>query len=341
MAGQNDILYGIDGSYVLLQGLCFFRILELEIDSEAFLRRVYQVLFVQTGVIICFSMLQLFAKIPVMAKKGGMVCSPFDDVHSYASYVVFLFFVMVSLSLGNGKKTSVAVAVGIVLLALLFLSTSFAALGATVIVGCVYAATQFRFGKLAVVGFCILVFGILTYIHMHPTLLDDSEGTLAKRYAKGLTVDRLVKKLGGRFSSADQAFGIIHEYPITGRGVGTFYRVSRNYHFSDTPHPRRIENAHNYYLQFCADLGIPALLIFLGIFWYTFKDGLGVLRAGGDEAGLVRGLLFGLSAYLLTMLTGHPLLLSNQSFLFWFVIGVINIAAIAKERKGRQIAGVT
>ena len=38
----------------------------------------------------------------------------------------------------------------------------------------------------------------------------------------------------------------------------------------------------------------------------------------------VKGLLFGLSAYLLAMLTDHHLLLSTQQFLFWFVLFIIS-----------------
>lgn len=66
--------------------------------------------------------------------------------------------------------------------------------------------------------------------------------------------------------------------------------------------------------------------MFLGILFYAYSAGFDVLRERGESKYLVKGLLFGLSAYLITMLTIHPLLLSNQQFLFWFVIAVISIA---------------
>lgn len=45
------------------------------------------------------------------------------------------------------------------------------------------------------------------------------------------------------------------------------------------------------------------------IFLYTLMAGFGIPGALMDKTGLTRGLLFGLIAYLMTMLTGHPLLL--------------------------------
>ena len=324
--GQNDFFYGIEGSYVLLQGLFFYRVMELEIIKAGARKRITQILFIQASIIIFFSILQLISKIPMPLKNKGILFSPFDDIHSYGSYIALFFFVLVSLGFGKGMKHKWGVVFAVFLLTFIFLSTSFATLGATFIVGCIYVATQFRFGKIAVTTLVCLTFAGLLFINLNPSLLDNPEKPVAKRYARGLIVSTLIDKLAGRFLSADQSFGIMREFPITGSGVGTFYRISRNYHFSDTPHPRRIENAHNYYLQLSADLGIPALLIFLGIIFYTGMSGFKVLQRATEFRDLVKGLLFGLCAYLITMLAGHPLLLSNQQFLFWFVIAAISIA---------------
>lgn len=324
-SGQNDPLYGIDGSYVLLQGLFFFRVMDSGLNKVRDLKAVVGVFWLQTCIIICFSMLQLIARIPKPYKDFGILFSPFEDIHSYGSYVALLLFLMAALSFGKTAKNKFSAVLALFLLAFVFLTSSFATLGATLIVGCIYGMTQFRFGKIVIGVFVTLTFFVLLYANLNASLLDSQEGVLAKRYAKGLKLDTLVGKLDGRFMSWDQALGIIWEYPITGSGVGTFFRISRHYHFSDTPHPRRIENAHNYYLQLCADLGIPALLIFLGIILFTFKAGFEVLKKGLVENRMVKGLLFGASVYLITMLTGHPLLLSNQQFLFWFVIAVISV----------------
>ena len=114
---------------------------------------------------------------------------------------------------------------------------------------------------------------------------------------------------------------MVSDFPITGTGIGTFYRISPLYHDISTKEFRDYyENAHNYFLQFASELGLPALFIFLGILFMTFQAGLAYLRRFKESAPLVKGFLFGLGAYLITCMTGHPLLLSNQQFLFWFII---------------------
>ena len=97
--------------------------------------------------------------------------------------------------------------------------------------------------------------------------------------------------------------------------------------------PSRHKRDHNYYLQLGADLGIPALLLFLGIIFYAYRAGLEILRQKDESGYVIKGLIFGLSAYLITMLTSHPLLLSNQQFLFWFVIAAISVAQGAGKKE--------
>ena len=331
-SGQAQPLYGVDGTYILLQGMFFFRILTHGGAGERILDRIWQVMLFQAAAIICFSLVQTVFHIPMTNKRSVLVHAPFEDVHSYGSYLVLLFFALLGMCLSRGKRRIAAIVLSLCLLGFVFLSASFAAMGAVFIVGCVYMATQWRHGRTAVAVFAGLAALVLVWNHMYPTWVNSLEGKLAARYARGATIEKMIDKLGGRFMSADQALGIIQTFPITGSGVGTFYRISRYYHFSDTPHPHRIENAHNYYLQFCADLGIPAFLIFLAIIILAFKHGIARLRrAGAADAALMKGVLFGLAAYLITMVTGHPLLLSNQQFLFWFVLAVVALPGIRKS----------
>ena len=144
-----------------------------------------------------------------------------------------------------------------------------------------------------------------------------------KSYKKDINVE-------SRIFVCKRALHIIRTYPITGSGVGTFYRISPFYDEETCPYkkwPEGRENAHNYYAQFCADLGIPAFLLFLGVIVGAYRKGFRRLSLY-EESGLknlLKGLMFGLSAYLITMVGGHPLVLSSQQFLFWFAIAVISI----------------
>ncbi|MBN2706273.1 MAG: hypothetical protein JXR89_07525, partial [Deltaproteobacteria bacterium] len=96
------------------------------------------------------------------------------------------------------------------------------------------------------------------------------------------------------------------------------------YHFfSAGKHDLKKENAHNYFLQLAAEAGLPALACFLAILYAVFAGGVRKMRrsrASPAESGLQKGFLLGIAAYLITMLSGHPLLLSVQQFCFWMIL---------------------
>ena len=152
---------------------------------------------------------------------------------------------------------------------------------------------------------------LFLFINMNPSILKKysnnpyvsrfSRLVLMKNYEKG-------RNLEGRIILCKCALDIIQTYPITGSGVGTFYRISPFYGERDPrrklPWPEGRENAHNYYAQFCADLGVSAFLLFLGIIVGAYRKGFRGLSLY-EESGLknlLKGLMFGLSAYLITMI---------------------------------------
>jgi O-antigen ligase len=101
-------------------------------------------------------------------------------------------------------------------------------------------------------------------------------------------------------------------HPVFGAGLGQFPRALAAVPGSDGP-----ENAHNYFLQTLAEtgaVGLAALLLLLLAMalaaWVPTR--VGRLRPARFAVGLSMGLL----AFVLTWLTGHPLLtLSNQLWL--------------------------
>jgi O-antigen ligase len=177
---------------------------------------------------------------------------------------------------------------------------------------------------------------------MNPSILKKYSGNpYVSRFTRVVLIKNYEKDCGvqDRIFLCKRALDIIQTYPITGSGVGTFYRISPFYGERD-PRSQWLgrRNAHNYYAQFCADLGVPAFLLFLGIIVSAYRKGFRGLSLY-EESGLknlLKSLMFGLSAYLITMIAGHPLVLSSQQFLFWFAIAVISInyqlANSAEER---------
>ena len=133
-----------------------------------------------------------------------------------------------------------------------------------------------------------------------------------------------LQQLDERLSLWKRAFNIILDFPITGSGIGTFYRYSVLYQDWDTSILRNVqENAHGYFFQFAADLGLPALIILFSIFFYSFKIGFWVISRDQENGPLVKGILFGTLAYLVACLAGHPLILPHQQLLFWFLLALL------------------
>ena len=323
---QTDPMFGPFAAFILLQGLFLYRIMELEVTGEKTWRRFIPVFYVHVLTILIFYLVQAVYNVPAKF-KGVILYSPFGDVHSWGSYVVLLFFVFWGVSRTEDPFRRIyAIAVAVVLACLILLSSSVATVVSLLIIGSIFVfctlGTRKFLAFFGVVSICLLV------LNFFPSLIEKSDNYVVQRYARRLILNNVIHQgspLTGRYMSADQALGILREYPVTGSGIGTFRRISRYYHYSDTPHPQRLENAHNYYLQLAADLGVPALILFLSIIYCAFRTCLHQLVWDDGYRNFRRGLLFGLSAYLITMLTGHPLLLSPQQFLFWFAVAMLSV----------------
>lgn len=99
--------------------------------------------------------------------------------------------------------------------------------------------------------------------------------------------------------------------PLAGSGLGQFPRLLAAHPGSDGP-----ENAHNYFLQVLAEagaIGLAALAVWLSAIAVVLRD---AIRLGDlARAKLGAGLSLGVLAYVLTWLTGHPLL--NLSHQLW------------------------
>jgi hypothetical protein len=122
---------------------------------------------------------------------------------------------------------------------------------------------------------------------------------------------------------------------LLGAGLGQFPRFVATYPRSDGP-----ENVHNYFLQILAEAGVAGLatLSFLLIaiaaaIWYPTRG------TGGRRTRLALGLSAGLLAFVLTWLTGHPLLnLSNQLWLACVL--AVGVAALEPTTSLAAVNGV-
>jgi O-antigen ligase len=132
-----------------------------------------------------------------------------------------------------------------------------------------------------------------------------------------------------RAEMARTALRLTATAPWFGIGIGRFYE--RSPEFIHSPWVKLYyshENAHNNYLQILAELGIIGAALFV---WWL---GAAVLaahhaRTRWDE----QGLLAGIAAFLLTCLTGHPLLVREVAYPFWIALGAATAAGAARIEK--------
>jgi hypothetical protein len=111
--------------------------------------------------------------------------------------------------------------------------------------------------------------------------------------------------------------------PVFGVGIGHYHERSNEFM---PPALRQVylnENAHNYFAQQFAELGVIGGVLFVWLVTAVLRAGWRSARsnAGSDVATL--GLLAGASGYLLTCITGHPLLVPEAAMPCWAAFGVL------------------
>ena len=347
--GHKDPSWPIEASYIMLQGLFFYRILELEIGSRGEWKKVTSILYLHAWIIIPFSICHLVFHIPSILHYGTFgIFSPFDDANSYASYGVCLMFVFLTvLFQPDAKWKRMSGLLGCLLLIFVFLSGSRMAWLATAAIFFAYFIYRLRIIKGILLICTILVPLIL--INMFPSMLLNSSNLYVRHLGRLVVVKNVVKEgiVLHRLALWGRALKISREHPLTGIGIGTFYRMSPAYedpNWKETwdPEWRFYENAHNYFFQLGSELGIPALILFLLIIFLAYRRGILALSQATSSSTVLKGLLIGLAAYLMTMITSHPLLLSNQQFLFWFIIAAISIPyGLRPEECGGRVTSLS
>lgn len=331
--GELDPFWGLETSYVFLEGLLFFRILRMEVKDGFAWEKIYPILYALTAITLGFSLIQLIFQVPGIPGRVFLIHSPFDDKHAYGSTLLLFVFPLLALALSGGQKRRRALWILLGLLGLfLVLSWSRATWLAFLLVGGVFLFEKVprRLGVTA----ALAMGGALLFVNLFPSWLLESEKSYLRRLGGAVVVANYDEdaNLRSRYALWKRTARIIYDYPLTGTGSGTFYRISRAYEQDEQARYKYFaENAHNYYLQVAAELGVPALMLFLAIIALVYGCGFHAVRRDEEHAALDRGLLYGLTAFLLTMLTSHPVLLSSQQFLFW--------AAMAALTKRAQLVG--
>lgn len=362
---QKDILWQIKAAIILLKGLFLFRMLEVELKDSLSWIAFTKTIYVQAVIISIFSIFQ-FISLRIKSTDYIALHLPFNDTHSYGSYVVLLLIVFSYLlfcrknNLNEGEENQ-----NIVIETCRRKYESFSQVAITRLVEfscyfpykklvnsllvvcfsflCVYSFSRMTWlagvfsllllfvttlkNKKIIISLClVLVFTLSIGSLYAPKLIKSGDPSL-RRLGTFLNINNINKdrNLLIRYELWGRSVAMVKEFPFTGAGIGNFYR--NNIAYESRPLGKGyVENAHNYYLQLASELGIPGAFLFVSLILSLYLSQLTRSGKAGVFAPLisVKPFLYGLGAYLVTMLTGHPLLLVSQQFLFWSVVAIIS-----------------
>jgi O-antigen ligase len=156
---------------------------------------------------------------------------------------------------------------------------------------------------------------------------------LAVALAAGLLVDPQSEVEGSASQSANlrsqfllTSGRMFASAPVLGVGVGRYWDRSAEFMTPELRDRYGNENAHNYFAQQFAELGLVGGVLFV---WFVasvlWQGGRAVLGSPGDTA--LQALLAGTAAYVLTCATGHPLLVPEAALPFWAAFGAVAAAS--------------
>jgi O-antigen ligase len=117
--------------------------------------------------------------------------------------------------------------------------------------------------------------------------------------------------------------GLIRQHPLLGTGLGTFPIVYTQVQTAFLT--QFVNSAHNDYLEYASDLGVPAAALFFGgIVWLLLRLGAFASRAKGDtfDCALAIGCAGSIAALLLHSFTDFNLRIPANLMIFTIVLGL-------------------
>jgi O-antigen ligase len=109
---------------------------------------------------------------------------------------------------------------------------------------------------------------------------------------------------------------MIRAHPLFGVGIGQYYLTSSLFLSPELAWRYGFENAHNYFLQIGAELGVAGLVAFAAWIGVVLARSARAIEAAPRDSRLL-GAAAGVAAVCVTCLTGHPLLVDEVAFPFW------------------------
>jgi O-antigen ligase len=170
----------------------------------------------------------------------------------------------------------------------------------------------------------VITIGALTVLATFTNVRHQDQRTYADRvlYTLNLRVP-IEDRLRGRMAMWDAAVRMVEARPVFGIGVGRYFKDV--YRFAPEPSTllRPQENAHNYFLQVAAELGLAGVAAFIALLVSALAAAWRAASATGDliarRYAVAAGV--GISAFAVALLGGHSLLLREGQFALWPIVG--------------------
>lgn len=269
---------------------------------------------------------------PTIARQSHIGLARFSahipDVNAAASYYLLMLGIACGmLATTNGIRRRTWIAVGIVIGMGLVLTGSRAAVIAGVVTSILAACVMVVSGRSQrqrAIAAVVLVAGVLAVVvaitAMRTSLLSGSESRL-------------------QFNQA--SLRMIAARPVFGVGIGRYYPLSRLVLPPELGAIYGQENAHNYFMQIAAELGMAGAAVFVWLLAASLGPA-GKALWNGARSALTTGLVAGAVAFLITCLSGHPLLVPETAVPFWIVLGLIVVTTppmtARLPARGRRVA---
>ncbi|WP_371368516.1 hypothetical protein SRRS_20660 [Sporomusa rhizae] len=128
-----------------------------------------------------------------------------------------------------------------------------------------------------------------------------------------------------RLALWESTIAMILDNPLFGIGWGSYWMVYPDYDFFLNNPAARIVHAHNMYLHIAAEIGIPGLLVFLGIIYCHTKKAIDILGQTRNQqvAGLMLGVIAAVVGLAVNGFTDYIMFNIQMSMLFWLLNAVI------------------
>ena len=145
-----------------------------------------------------------------------------------------------------------------------------------------------------------------------------------------------------RFDFYETTGGMFASAPVFGVGVGRYFDRSAEFMPEELRGIYGNENAHNYFAQQFAEVGLVGGLLFLWLVVPTMVRAWRHVRATPAGDGALVGLFAGSAAYLITCVTGHPLLVPEAALPFWTAFGALSASTTLETSvpASRRVAAV-